>query len=271
LQPTTFLRFEQGYDTSMGTARIITDASPAYIKAMGNRQGPHPLACEWVGTQLAQWFGLPTFDFAILCLDEADEIPFVRGNKAEPGPAFVTRAADGRVWSGAEADLDLLDNPEALSWLVVFDTWTLNCDRHPPDLATRRPNKDNVFLNREGATEGRYRLTAMDHTHCFTCGSDLSERLAHISHIKDERLYGLFPAFIPRLRGEELKEATSRLRSANKATFTDIVESVPKEWTVDRRARTAWNELLFQRARYVAETVIDRLSRVPGAMLGLSI
>jgi hypothetical protein len=68
-RPTTFLRFEEALDTSMGTARIVTDAGRAYIKAMGNRQGPHQLACEWVATQLAEWFGLPTFEYALLPID----------------------------------------------------------------------------------------------------------------------------------------------------------------------------------------------------------
>ncbi|MFM7919305.1 MAG: hypothetical protein ACKPJJ_03710, partial [Planctomycetaceae bacterium] len=39
-KPTEFQRFESGLDTSMGTARIITDAGKSYIKAMGNRLGP---------------------------------------------------------------------------------------------------------------------------------------------------------------------------------------------------------------------------------------
>ena len=41
--PTTFVRFERAFDTSTCTARIVTDAGPAYIKTMGNRQGPHAL------------------------------------------------------------------------------------------------------------------------------------------------------------------------------------------------------------------------------------
>jgi hypothetical protein len=52
-RPTTFLRFEIALDTSMETARLVTDAGLAYLKALGNRQGPHPLAGEWVGTQVA--------------------------------------------------------------------------------------------------------------------------------------------------------------------------------------------------------------------------
>ncbi len=233
----------------MGTARILTDAGPAFIKAMGNRQGPHPLACEWVGTQLAAWFGLPTFDYALLNLGPADEIPFVRGGTAAPGPAFVTRLVEGRVWGGTVEELELLQNLEALSRLVVFDTWTRNCDRHPPDLAKRKPNKDNVFLSREGAAEGRFRLIAMDHTHCFTCGRDLTERIADIDHVKDDRLYGLFPAFLPLLRREEVQSAAARLREADRAGLTVIVESVP----------AAWVDFLYRRAEFVADTLVERL------------
>jgi hypothetical protein len=54
-RPTTFLRFEIALDTSMATVRLVTDAGPAYIKGLGNRQDLHPLACEGVGTQVARW------------------------------------------------------------------------------------------------------------------------------------------------------------------------------------------------------------------------
>src|SRR5438067_1227324 len=105
-KPTTFLRFEEALDTSMGTARIVTDAGPCYIKGLGNRQGPHPLACEWVATQLARWFGLPTFDYSLLAIDaEIDEIPFLRGGMAASGSAFVTRAAAGHTWGGSADEL----------------------------------------------------------------------------------------------------------------------------------------------------------------------
>ena len=35
--------------------------------------------------------------------------------------------------------------------LVLLDTWLRNCDRHPLDPTKREPNRDNVFLSREGA------------------------------------------------------------------------------------------------------------------------
>ncbi len=97
-QPTTFLRFLRGMDTSMGTARIETDAGPAYVKALGNRQGPHPLACEWVATELARWFGLPTFETAIMRIDATtDEIPFVRWESCVRASLCRTRLAGPAV------------------------------------------------------------------------------------------------------------------------------------------------------------------------------
>jgi hypothetical protein len=170
----------------MGTARILTDAGPAYIKAMGNPQGPHQLACEYVGTQLAKWFGLATLEFHLLHIDASiDEIPFPKGGCASSGPAFVTRAAEGHPWGGTEAELKPLVNREAISWLVVFDTWTLNCDRHPPDLADRRPNYDNVFLERVGERgQAQFRLLAIDQGCCFSGGRDLTPRISSIDHVR---------------------------------------------------------------------------------------
>lgn len=70
-----------------GATEVTADAGRAYIKAMGNRQGPHVLATDWVGTQLTKWFGLSTFDIAILPLTEDDTFPLPRGYEAQPGRA----------------------------------------------------------------------------------------------------------------------------------------------------------------------------------------
>jgi len=261
--PKVFLRFEECRDTSTETARIVTDAGPAYIKAMGNRQGPHALACEWVGTQLAHWFGLPTFDFALMNIDAAvDEIPLFRSGKAASGPAFVTRAVAGHKWGGSEGELDALLNPEAISHLVVFDTWTRNCDRHPPDLTVRKPNRDNVFLEDFGDREaGRCRLVAMDHGCCFNWGRDLSPRIAGLDTIRDSGLYGLFPAFVPRVRQADVESAISRLRQVDEGFVADIVASIPSAWEVNRKSRDALRKLICQRAAFVADTILGVISK----------
>jgi hypothetical protein len=239
----------------MGTSLIDTDAGRAYIKALGNRQGPHPLACEWVASLLADWFGLPTFDFAIMMLEDVDTFDLPRGARTRPGPAFVTRAAAGRPWSGKAEDLGLLENTEHIARLVVFDTWTSNCDRHPPDLAKRKPNRDNVFLCGDGAAAGRYRLVAMDNTHCFTCGGDLSERVANIDRVQDGRVYGLFPEFVPYITPERVAASTADLRRIDAPTVDGFVGSIPREWEVSSAATGALREFILRRAAWVADTI----------------
>jgi hypothetical protein len=200
-QPTRLLRVVNSLDTGMGTTEVLTDAGRAFIKVMGNRQGPHNLACEWVGTRLADWFGLPTADFAILELVPEDAFALPRGNRAKPGRAFITRAMEGDTWEETSQELDLLVNPSDITRQVIFDHWTLNCDRHPPASLGRKPNYENVFLSTDGVSAGRRRLMAIDHNNCFTCGRDLTPRIADIGWVQKEELYGLFPLFIPRFAG----------------------------------------------------------------------
>lgn len=258
-QPTTFRRFERALASSTFPAQIVTDAGRAYIKVINNPIGPHALVREWVGTSLARWFGLPTLDFAILEVDEMDEIPLHDNRRAQPGPAFVTRSVEGHPWGGDAEELKLIENPEAISRLVVFDTWTRNPDRHPPDLATRQPHRDNVFLSGEDAAPGKFRLIAMDHTECFfTPGRrDLGGHLAAIEHVKDEGIYGLFPEFIPFLQETELQAAAKRLRELDEATVSRILNEIPSAWDLSESAQAALKELILQRARYVADTVVE--------------
>ena len=162
--PTRLMEVARSADTSTGATEVTTDAGRAFIKPMGNRQGPHVLATDWVGTYLARWFGLSTFDIAILALDPDDAFPLPRGYTAQPGPAFATRAMPGEPWGRSGLQLELLVNPQDITRLVVFDTWTLNCDRYHYDVnpqTGRKPNYDNVYLSSEGVEPGKRRLIAM--------------------------------------------------------------------------------------------------------------
>ena len=257
--PTEFVRIVRGYDTSVGTARIRTDAGPAYIKAMGNRGGPHHLASEWVGSNLARWFGLSTFDFAILRLREDHYLPYVRGGQAAPGPAFVTRAERGTTWDGGSQWLGALNNPLHIARLVVFDTWVLNWDRHPPN-DSRKPNYDNVFLSSEGAARGRYVLKAMDHTHCFGCrAGELTRRIDRLDHIRDDRVFELFPAFGPYVSPAEIETSCQRLGEVSRAVVEPIVDSIPREWEVEADVRQKLTEQIVQRAAYLAARLGERI------------
>jgi hypothetical protein len=250
-QPTEIRRFIRNFDTGTGVILVLTDAGEGYLKAMGNVGGEHCLACEWVATQLARWFKLSTFDFAIIEVTELDELPFFRSGNARPGPAFITRSESGEPWSGKGKQLGRLINPRDISRMVVFDTWVLNCDRHAPK-RRRKPNYGNVFLSEE-APGGHLRLKAMDHTHAFTCGRDLTPRIAHLDQITEANVYGFFPAFAGRLDQNAFNQALDDLAQLPRQLVEEIIRSVPPEWDVSSNARMALTELVVQRAQYLAE------------------
>ena len=223
---------------------------------MGNPGGDHLLACEWVGTDLARWLGLSTFDFALIEVTELDELPFYRGGFAVAGPAFITRKELGGPWGGTDRQLQQLVNLDDISRLVVFDSWTRNWDRHSPDRG--RINRDNVFLSEE-APEGQLLLKAMDHTHCFTRGPELTRRLADIDFVKDPGVYGLFPEFRPFLDRRAVRIAAKRLGSLKREEIRAIMEGIPKPWGVDQAARSGFADFIVGRAAYLADRMEVKL------------
>lgn len=265
-QPTTIKRFIRGFPSSARTALVETDAGQGYLKAMGGPEGPHTLASELVATRMASWFGLSTFEFALIDVDEIDEIPFVDqdGNqtgRAESGPAFISRSESGDTWSGDERQLARLVNPQDVARLVVFDTCVLNCDRYSRSPGGHaRVNRNNVFLS-EAAPEGQFVLKAMDHTHCFTCGRPWTRNLSRIDNRMDERVFGLFPEFRKFLGDDRtaVRQATADLRSIDRNTALQWTVGIPREWDVRQDALNALIDLVVQRATFVAETIENKI------------
>ena len=236
---------------------VESDCGEGYVKALGNPEGPHALASEFVGTQLAEWFDLPVFDYALVSLTDDDELPFSRGGQAESGPAFISRAETGFTWGGDEWTLKKLANPADLSRLVVFDTWIRNRDRHHPDPEARAPNLDNVFLSKDGVDNDSFILKAIDHTHCFGSTVDLSPRLAHLDEIQDPAVYGLFPEFRGLIDRAQIVSAAADLRGLDRSDVEAMVARVPRGWDVNRTTRTAWVRLICERAIFVANNVVE--------------
>lgn len=104
-QPTEVTQFINHVNSGAGTLIVRTDAGLAYLNALGNPDGPHALVKELLGIHLAAMLGLPTFDYAVIEVTDLDELPFFKGGKAEPGPAFVTRGK--RVRFGMAANVYL--------------------------------------------------------------------------------------------------------------------------------------------------------------------
>lgn len=252
-QPTCITQFIEARKSSTMVVIVETDAGRGFLKAMGNPEGEHALACDWVGTQLAAWFGLPTLDQAIVDFDGVPELRLFNGLVAGAGPALVTRAVKGDGWSGEPRQLASLRNPDDISRLVVFDTWIRNRDRY----SAGRQNRDNVFLRAESK---QLELLAIDHTHCFgTSSGALTERVAHIGNCKDDAVYGLFPEFKKCLKKGVVSQAAERLATIDENAVKRIVGGIPGEWRVPENAKSALVGFVVQRAAYVAATIYERL------------
>lgn len=264
-KPKSIERWIHAVPSSTSAMRVETDVGNGYLKALGNNEGPHALACELIGTQLADWLGLPTFDFAIVQVTESDELWFhSKSGQASPGPAFITREEQGQTWGGERWQLSKLVNPEDIVRLVIFDTWTRNRDRYSlrkqGNIVKPRINYGNVFFS-TNAPKKKIQLIAMDHTHCFSDSGELTKKLRFDATMKDDKIYGLFPEF----RGfvdqhpQTANKTVIRLKSVDKQFVSAIVKSIPKEWDVPKAASNALIDLIIGRAQYVAETIEEKL------------
>jgi hypothetical protein len=251
------------FDTSTYATLVSTDQGEAFLKALGSPEGPHTLICELVGTRLARWLGLRTLDAAIVELPSGIDILFPNGQYAKPGPAFATRAEkDCRSWAGTTADIQTIENVDHVAGLVVFDTWTRNCDRFSAcafDGKTRR-NERNVFLSPHLHLPKKWSLRAMDHTHCFTCGRAIERSLGSIASFKDSRIYGLFPEFVPHLSRGSVAPWLERLATFSMSDGEMATASVPPAWDLSESLLKVLRQFVKDRADYLLDTMIGNLA-----------
>lgn len=255
-------RVNRALPTSACTVIVETDCGSGYLKAMGNDEGPWILGSELIGTRLANWLGLSTFEHSIIEVMEYNNIRFHNGKIAIPGPGFITRSEVGDQWDGTSQQLDSLSNPEDIGRLIVFDTWTLNCDRHSVSgdgaSARTRRNLGNVFLAAD-LEPGKLQLKAMDHTHCFTCGRSVSPKVSEITKILDPRVFGCFPEFRKKLSRLDVQNASKDLGALTKGDLDAAIIGIPKQWDISVESLKELATLLFERGRYVADTIEEKL------------
>lgn len=234
----------------------LDDGAHAFIKVMGNPEGPGALACEWIGTGAARLLELPVFDVAIPSYPEELCMKLEHGLVPQPGPCFATRFADGSSWDGRGALLDALEYPEHIPGLIVLDTWLRNPDRYFVRAGQTRQNLRNVFLREDGVPRGSFRLLAIDHTHVIRQDGELTNQCINIDRERENLVYGLFPEFVNRIDREDLEPFITRLSHLSRTHEIDeLVRQTPKQWLPDGQVRQDLPGFLKRRATHVATNV----------------
>jgi hypothetical protein len=266
-QPHEITGFVDRFDTACSVLLVDTNAGRGYLKAMGNLAGNHALACEWVGTGLAKHLRLPAFDISLIEVRPDVVLHFARGGSAKAGPAVILRAERGDSWSGGEAQLENIENPEAITRLVVFDTWVRNQDRRTPSGDVK--NLDNVFLSVESQKADKLVLRAIDHTHCFIPRHEISfelkaGELSDQAIVEDTGIYGLFPEFHKFIDLAELRKTLDELSALKVPSIESLVSNIPAEWQVSPQVRTALVDFLVHRRQYVVDTMEVSVAKLIG-------
>lgn len=253
-QPTSILRkIPKDIPSSTSPHFVTTDAGNGFLKMPQNPQGPNALASEWIGTRLAEWFGLPVFDYSLISVSQADVDPESDDETIVSG--FITREEDGNIWSGTERELRIIENPGDLSNVVVFDTWVGNFDRHcwvkklGEDFEHR--NDGNVFLSNDAA-RGKLKFKVYDHTHCQFSVLAANPQIELAEKIEDEAIYGLFPEFRTYLNSEQVTLAAARLSEIDDDTIAEIVDSLPTSWVESRKTRSMFADFIKRRSSFVS-------------------
>lgn len=99
----------------------------------------------------------------------------------------------------------------------------------------------------------------MDHTHCFTCGSEFHRRKFGINAQQDDRIFGNFPEFKKNVKTSCIKEASNRLSQVSKSEIEVMMKDMPKDWMPQEIKMSEWVDFMALRAAFVSSTIEGKI------------
>jgi hypothetical protein len=262
-QPKAIKRVIEPIPSSTKVAKVGTDAGNGFLKGMGNPAGSMSLITELVAGELAVWFGLKIPSFAVVQVNNID-IPMIGHGIMSYGPAFISKEIQCFTFDSSAEILGRVSNKEDITRLVVFDTWIRNYDRSPPPETGYNYNFDNVIFTQNGSSLEMY---IIDHSHCFA-ETTLEAEIECNALLIDDMVYGLFPEFKPFINERTVRECVTRLGQIDTKTVEEIVNSVPQNWGLAARYKSAWAGQICKRAKIVANYLPARLIDQPSLEFG---
>lgn len=225
-QPSFIERIIKVLDTSTKPLMAVTDEGTAIVKYIGNPAGLDALICEFIGHELANMIGLQTPDFAIANIPRL-ELPDSPWTRIDPGPAFFSRWEETTSLSPNSSLLDKLRQREDIAKLVVLDTWLRNKDRFSGSAGDgyQTINFDNVLLRQD---KRMVQMLVIDWTHAIA-ETTLDDELS-AAWVDEQKIYGMFPEFIPFLTRKTIQEALESLNEIDPQEIKRLCRKVPTAW-----------------------------------------
>jgi hypothetical protein len=104
----------------------------------------------------------------------------------------------------------------------------------------------------------------MDFSVCLYCRGGGLRQTYDDRVVRDDGIYGLFPAFEPFVTPDRLRPFLARLGQARELQqhLVDTMSRVPTEWLVDGRTAAALQQFVSVRAAYLADNFSTNLRRI---------
>ena len=90
-------------------------------------------------------------------------------------------------------------------------------------------------------------------------GRSVSPKVSEITKILDPRIFGCLPEFRKKLSRLDVQNASKDLGALTKGDLDAAIIGIPKQWDISVESLKELAKLLFERGRYVADTIEEKL------------
>ena len=246
------------YGTRTSPVLVETNVGKAVLKLPAGCGSPDRLICEFIGTSLAKWLGVPTPDFALFRTGH-DYVTLMQGideDLAKEEDGFISRYE--KTFPFTPLSVQDIKNKGVLTKLVFLDTWIRNKDRYyknTDESSTR--NTTNIFLVENGQAKEPYFLKVIDHTEAFigdSLGLELENHFGPAA-ICDPAIFGRFPEFDHYIDRNTAYRVADRLSGIKSPTVRAIFNRIPESWPLDAQLKKKFISFIVKRAAFVATTL----------------
>ena len=223
-----------------------TDGNQYVAKFPGNPDGTRVLINEYVCACLAQMLQLPIPSFELIYINNIEFYSnYLEGIELINGTAFCSRMIDKASPVPGYRALSKVSNLDDIVKILIFDVIIGNNDRNPGNLLINLKNKSLVMI---------------DHSHVFIYEA-IWDAIQLKKNIRSEISIGEMNQFsfsmlsveISKVDKEVYKKFKETIKSINKDDIINIIDSIPKDWSITNDDKEVLADFLYDRIERIDE------------------